>query len=204
MYLRTDEESEVANALRMAAHFTAELENDPALWRWIIIALHNAAQGMMVLSLRHGNGFLALTDECFKATIEAYNSDSPSPRQKLDTYLNLYSKVKSPNTGQVGGNKRFSPKETQGTSIKRLNSFRNEFSHFTPKGWSLELDGLPRICRDVIALISFLGWQTQNVFWHDEGARAESQTSAEAFVVAMDRLESHDAQRLLKNNDLTV
>ncbi len=194
MYLRTDEESEVANALRMAARLTAELEADPALWRWIIIALHNAAQGMMVLSLRHGNGFLALTDECFKGTMEAHNSNLPPP-QKLDTYLNLYAKVKSPNTGQVGGNKRFSPKGTQGTSIKRLNNFRNEFSHFTPKGWSLELDGLPRICRDVIALISFLGWQTQNVFWHDERARKESQTSAEAFVVAMNRLESYYAQQ---------
>lgn len=195
MYLRTDEESEVANALRMAARLTAELETDPALWRWIIIALHNAAQGMMVLSLRHGNGFLALTDECFKATMEAHNSHLPPPPQKLDTYLNLYAKVKSPNTGQVGGNKRFRPAGSQGTSIKCLNTFRNEFSHFTPKGWSLELDGLPRICRDVIALISFLGWQTQNVFWHDERARVESQRSAEAFVMAMNRLENHYGQQ---------
>jgi hypothetical protein len=193
MYLRIDEESEVANALRMAARLAAEVEADPALWRWIIIALHNAAQGMMVLSLRHGNDILTLSDECFKATMEAHDSNLPPPLQKLDTYLNLYAKVKSPNTGQVGGNKRFSPEGTQGTSIKRLNNLRNEFSHFTPKGWSLELNGLPGICRDVTALISFLGWQTQNVLWKDEQAREYSQTSADAFVVTMNPLERHYA-----------
>lgn len=195
MYLRTDEESEVANALRLAARLAAELEADPMLWRWIIIAIHNAAQGMMVLSLRHGNGFLALTDECFKATMEAHNNDSQHPPQKLDTYMNLYNKVKSPNTGQVGGNKRFVPSGTQGSSIKRLNSFRNEFSHFTPKGWSLELDGLPRICRDVASLISFLGWRTQNVFWHDDQAREEARVSTETFVLLMNRLERHYARQ---------
>ena len=55
MYLNTDEEAETANAVKMAAQFAERINEDPHLWRWSVIAMHNAAQGCMVLSLRHGN-----------------------------------------------------------------------------------------------------------------------------------------------------
>lgn len=191
MYLRTDEEAEAADAIKMAAHFAEGLEQDPRLWRWVIIALHNAAQGFMVLSLRHGNGLLALTDECFKQWMEAYENKTPYPVEKLDSYLNLYKKVKHTETGQIGGNQRFVAKGTEGRNIKRLNRLRNEFIHFTPKGWSLEIDGLPQICRDVSRLISFLGWETHNVFWHSEQSKAEAMAAHKQFTHAMHRLEQH-------------
>jgi hypothetical protein len=47
MYLRTDEEFETANAMEMATQFASSLAKDLHLWRWVIIALHNAAQGVM-------------------------------------------------------------------------------------------------------------------------------------------------------------
>ena len=198
MYLRTNEETEVANALRFAARLSSELQADPTYWRWIIVAVHNAAQGMMVLSLRHGNGFLTLTDECFKETLQAHKCNQTPPPQRLDTYLNLYKKVKSPNTGQIGSNKRFCPKATQGISIRRLNALRNDFSHFTPMHWSLELDGLPQICRDVLALISFLGWQTQNVHWHAEESPEVCQAATAELQLAMNRLDQHYAKQRVK------
>lgn len=75
MYLRTNEEFETANAMKMAAQFAEGLESDPYLWRWVIIALHSAAQGVMVLSLRHGNGLLALSDESYAAWMAAYEKN---------------------------------------------------------------------------------------------------------------------------------
>lgn len=194
MYLRTDEEAEAANAMEMAARFSDDLEHDARLWRWVIIALHNAAQGLMVLSLRHGNGLLGLKDECFKQWMEAHENQIPYPVEKLDSYLNLYRKVKDTETGQVCGNQRFVAKGAEGGHIKRLNSLRNEFIHFTPKGWSLEVDGLPQICRDVSRLISFLGWETHNVFWHSEQSKAEAMVAHKRFVNAMQRLEQHYAK----------
>ena len=196
MYLRTDEEAEAANAMQMAAHFAEELEGDPRLWRWVIIALHNAIQGAMVLSLRHGNGLLALTDECFKQWMEAHESQTPYPVEKLDSYLNLYKKVKHTKIGQIGGNQRFVAKGSEGKNIKRLNSLRNEFIHFTPKGWSLEIDGLPQICQDASRLVSFLGWETQNIFWYSEQSKAETLAAHERFSRAMQRLQKRYAQQI--------
>lgn len=191
MYLRTDEEAEAANAMQMAARFSDNLERDTRLWRWVIIALHNAAQGVMVLSLRHGNGLLALTEDCFKQWMEAHKNQTPYPEEKLDSYLNLYKKVKHTETGQIGGNKRFIARGTEGGHIKRLNTLRNEFIHFTPKGWSLEVNGLPQICLDVSRLISFLGWESSNVLWHSEQSKAEAMATHKQFVNAMQRLEQH-------------
>jgi hypothetical protein len=190
MYLRTDEEFEAANAMQMAAHFASSLSRDLHLWRWVIIALHNAAQGAMVLSLRHGNGLLALTDESYSAWMAAHQKGETPPTEKLDSYLNLYKKVKHKEWGQIGGNTRFVPTDSESGDIKRLNSLRNEFIHFTPKGWSLEVSGLPRISLAAARLISFLALETNNVFWHTVEARERLLTAHESFTKTMRELEA--------------
>lgn len=194
MYLRIDEEAEVANAMKMAAQFAAHVHEDPHLWRWIIIAMHNAAQGTMVLSLRHGNGLLALSDECYTAWMQAYEKHESPPPEKLDTYLGQYKKVKHSRWGQVGGNKRFVPTGCEGKDIKYLNSPRNEFIHFTPKGWSLELDGLPRICLSATRLNSFLAFETENVFWHSGESRRLTEQYLSTFSRLMNELNSRYAK----------
>ncbi|MDN5849405.1 MAG: hypothetical protein L0H63_07140 [Nitrococcus sp.] len=147
---------------------TDEEADDIYAWRWIVLSLHNAVQGFMVLSLRHGNGLLALSSRCFVAWMEAHESDGKYPKKELDTYLGLYKKVKSKETGAIGGNTPFVPKGSEGRSIRKLNALRKDFIHFTPKGWSLEVSGLPKIGIDCLRLIAFLGWETQNVFWHSQ------------------------------------
>lgn len=168
MYMRTDEEAEAVASLCMAARMAGEVSKDIYTWRWVVLALHNAVQGFMVLSLRHGNGLLAMSPKCFEAWMEAHESGAQYPREVLDTYLGLYKKVKSKYAGAVGGNTPFRPKGSEGRSIRKLNVLRNEFIHFTPKGWSLEVSGMPQIGIDCLRLIAFLGWETQNVFWHSQ------------------------------------
>ena len=176
MWLRTDEEQEAVEALRLASRMAEECAENDAAWRWVIIALHQAVQGFMVLSLRHGNGLLALSPDSFKAWMEAHDNGGPYPRgEKLDTYLGLYKKVKSKDLGTLGGNRRFEPRGSEGRGIRMLSKLRNEFIHFSPKGWSLELDGLPQICLDALRIVEFLGWETENIFWHEPSLRSSAQ-----------------------------
>jgi len=190
MYLHTDEELEAANAMQMAAQFASGLSTDLHLWRWVIIALHNAAQGAMVLSLRHGNGLLALTDKSYSAWMAAYEKGEKPPAEELDSYLNLYKKVKHKEWGQIRGNTRFAPAGSEGGDLKRLNSLRNEFIHFTPKGWSLEVGGLPRIALAAARLISFLALETNNVFWHTAEARERLLNAHDSFTKSMRELQA--------------
>ena len=172
MFLRTDEELEATEALRMAARMATECSTNAAAWRWLIISLHQVVQGFMVLSLRHGNGLLALCPDSFAECMEAHEKGGPYPRkEKLDSYLGLYKKVKSKKLGTLGSNRRFEPKGSEGRGIRMLSKLRNEFIHFTPKGWSLEIDGLPQICLDSLRIVEFLGWESENIYWHEQDCK---------------------------------
>jgi hypothetical protein len=61
----------------------------------------------------------------------------------------------------------FKPSGTQGRSVKKLNSFRNDFIHFVPKGWAIEASGLTQIVDDCLNIISFLAFDCGNVVWQE-------------------------------------
>ena len=87
--------------------------------------------------------------------------------EKLDNFLDLYKKIKKPSKMEFYiHSKPFKPSGAQGSSIKKLNSLRNDFVHFVPKSWSLEVTGLPQIFLDCLNIIDFLGWKWRNILWH--------------------------------------
>ena len=165
-FLRTSEHEEAVRSLEWAELQARGLETDPYLWKWVIIALHNATQGFMVLALWNGNGLLTLRPHVAEKWLKAYENGGPFPAEKLDDFLKLYAKVKDGNNFHTGGAGPFKPTSTADGSLELLNELRNEFTHFTPKGWSLELAGLPRMCLDALVLVEFLGWQSTAVTWY--------------------------------------
>lgn len=122
----------------------------------------------MVLALWNGNGLLALRDKIAAKWLLAYEKGGPYPVEKLDEFLNLYKKVKDKGNFHVVDAGPFVPGPTHDASFIRLNEYRNEFIHFTPKGWSLQLFGLPRVGLDALDLIQFFGWESTAVLWHKQ------------------------------------
>ena len=165
-YLRTDEHEEAVRSLEWAEIQARGLVGDPYLWKWVLIALHNAAQGFLVLALWDGNGLNTLQPRIAEKWLKAYENGGPFPAEKLDHFLNLYAKVKDSNNFHTVGAGPFIPGASSDWSLERLNEFRNTFTHFTPKGWSLELAGLPSICLDTLNLIQFLGWESTAITWY--------------------------------------
>lgn len=168
LWLRTDETEEAISALEMIAEAVPSLIADTYRWKWVIIITHNALQGFMVLALRHGNGLLALKDEIAAQWLKAYREGGEYPVEKLDNFLNLYKKVKSDRMLCYGHSKKFKATPDHNRSVKKLNELRNEFIHFVPKGWSLELTGLPEICIACLEVIEFLGWESGNIILYKE------------------------------------
>lgn len=159
----------------MASHFADKLAQDNYFWRWVIIALHSAVQGFMVLAFRNKNENAIYDKKSTKKLYEADNEGGTRPSDlKLDSYLNLYKKVKQ----QLG----FKPQNEIEKNIKELNERRNEFIHFTPKGWSLKVDGLPQICIDCAVLIEFLD---KDIFWQNLNYHEQSQMCCYTFKKQM-------------------
>ena len=171
-FIRTDEHEEAVRSIEWVAELMPRLPTDRYLWKWILVALHNAVQGYMVLALWDGNGLRALRDDIAAKWLRAHRSGTPYPIEKLDAFLHLYEKVKT----RRGAKAAFMPGATHDQSMRRLNTFRNDFIHFTPKGWSLEVSLLPPICHDTLDLIEFLGWRSPQVLWHKQshGRRGRS------------------------------
>jgi hypothetical protein len=51
MSLKTDTQSDAVASLRLAVDTMGRVGSDIALWKWVVISLHNAVQGFMVLAL---------------------------------------------------------------------------------------------------------------------------------------------------------
>lgn len=187
-YLRTDEQEEAVRSLEWAELQARTLAADAYAWKWVLIALHNAVQGFMVLALWNGNGLLALRPKVSKKWMDAYESGGQFPAEKLDEFLNLYLKVKDPNNFHTVGAGPFVPTGKHDQSMNYLNEFRNMFTHFTPKGWSLQLAGLPRICLDTLEVMNFLGLQSTAVLWYKPARRARAERALKRMTKTLLRL----------------
>ncbi len=160
-YLRVDEREDAINALEHAVEISLTLEDKPLNWKWVIVAIHNALQGALVCTLSGTHSTGALSDKSMKGMREWFEAsrtdpDAPYPIEWLATPLKLYERAKDPAYMQEFGGLPLRTSQEQDNDVKRLNNLRIEFIHFTPKGWSIESIGLPRIILNATAIIEML------------------------------------------------
>lgn len=164
IWLRTDERQDALASLKLFIESVSKTKSDISYWKWAIISLHSATQSIMAFHLSFGNNLLVMSQEDAEAWLSAHESGGNYPETKMDNFLNLYKKIKKHDV--VGF--KFIPEAQQGRSIKTLNRLRNEFVHFMPKGWSLELSGIDEICFDCLQIIKKLSSGPLKNRWEDE------------------------------------
>ena len=167
IWFHTDEKEDAIAAMAMFAESSSRLLDDEKYWKWAVISLHNVFQSVMVIFLRIGDDFLLMRQEDAEAWLAAHENGEPYPETKMDSFMNLYGKMKKTPRGGY----KFKPKGQQGSSIKKLNMFRNQFIHFMPMGWSIEMSGMPSICIDCLDIIKELEENFLCVRWSDEEQR---------------------------------
>lgn len=190
-YLRTNEREEAVRSLEFAELQARSIASDGYQWKWALIALHNATQGFMVLALWNGNGLLSMSPKSAEKWMAAYEAGKPFPRVTLDRFLNLYSKVKDESNFHYLGSTPFRPGTSHDASFRHLNDFRNEFIHFTPKGWSLMLPGLPNMALDVLDLIEHFGWQSSSILWHERALLVRAKWAVRRLRRTLIALQTH-------------
>ena len=166
-YLNTNHWVDAVASLETAQEFCSRVTLDEAYWKWALIAVHSGVQGFMVLALEHGNALLAMKNDIAARWLKAHNAGAPYPEEKMDFFLNLYEKVKSDAVCRYVESKKFVPGPSHDYSMKKLNELQNNFIHFLPKVWSVELVGLPAVCLECLEIAHFLGWESGTILWHD-------------------------------------
>lgn len=175
--MRTDEYVDTEASLRKVAELAPRVEGDPREWKWLLIAVHSATQGMFVLSLSRANGLLTLKSSHAAAWLKAYEMGGKWPEKiDLDYFLELYNKVKK-HSSSAGV---FTTDHDD--AMRRLNDLRNGFIHFGRQGWSIELAVLPTICRRAFEVVDALGWKCDFVYW---GTQAQSKRARRSIRIAL-------------------
>ena len=150
-YYSTNEDEEAVAALEAVAFFLDCARSSDPMWRWAIVALHSAAQGMMVAALKGTDGVGVLRDGDVKkkhtawekarkasaagdaAAADAAQLEALFGASKLAEFHVLYKRVKEDAwMGQYATSRRFQPRATDDNCLTCLNGLRNEFIHFKP------------------------------------------------------------------------
>jgi len=191
-YLKTDDLNEAVRDLEMVRRFLEKLNSEIYYWKWVILALHSSLQGFMVAALKGSSGLNVLTDKSAEGWLKAHQADLRTfPRLKLDTFLNLYEKMKTDKILMYHGSKKFVSTEEQDRSVKKLNSRRNDYIHFKPMRRIIYTAGLPQDAKECLSVIKFLALDSGNI-WFMKGY---SSNKIEQLIKRIDRVLDELAMR---------
>ena len=156
-WLQTDEKEDLITSLVMLELALDQTAKDIAAWKWAVIATHSALQSAIACHFTSlGNHFLVAKQDDAEAWLKSHENGTSYPEMMMESFLNLYYKLKY---NEILGFK-FVPHGTQGRSVKMINIFRNKFVHFLPKDWSIEVSGLPNMCKDCLNVIQEINEHT--------------------------------------------
>lgn len=166
-WISTDEAEDVAGSVRHAIRCFAVVNQDEQAWKWIMLALHSALQGACVCHLvttAPPIGIVCNVDE-WLAYYEQQRNDPNAirPKTRLMTLPDLLKATRKDHSAGDRSNTHGIPISDQEYQwIKRLHDeIRNQFVHFQPQGWSIEVSGLhsfAKVAARIIGDIEELGY----------------------------------------------
>ncbi|MBC6445280.1 MAG: hypothetical protein GDA50_07640 [Alphaproteobacteria bacterium GM202ARS2] len=179
-WLRIDERTDVLASLSLCLKTLDMVTDEPAQWKWAILSIHNALQGAMVCHLSGTADVGALTDKCAKEWWSWHDRDGRGKIKRIDTGIGalgiqearfasktdhppdeiladtktLFKRLyKADKRVEGGAGAELIVDETSRRSFYRLHDLRRNFAHFTPKAWSIEIDGLPQIFEHMLGIL---------------------------------------------------
>jgi hypothetical protein len=190
VWISTDEAEDVAGSIRHVLRAAQSISDDPQAWKWVALSLHSAIQGACVCHLTtSATPIGAVTKRNAKEWLAYFedNRTNPSakpPRSHLMALPALLKSVRKPNSAGDRSN-------AVGVSISDLElawlcrfhqDIRNQFVHFEPMGWSIEVSGVPELAKLISRIIRQmleLGYAFRHL---DTSRRAELDQNLETLV----------------------
>ncbi len=153
-WMRYDEQTNALDYLEKCYHFIKTVDKERQNWKWVIITLHSAIYGFAISACRGTN-----SDSVIQRTKRGH--------ERLIDFDEALKRCQDPNWMRVNIDyKYYRLSNQQKESIRILHKvFRNNFEHFTPKSWSIEIHDMPTMildCFDVVknlVVYSDVGWR---------------------------------------------
>jgi len=150
-FLRLSEEENSFDYLKKAYNYILETEKDVTAWKWVIVSLYDALYGFAICALK-GTNPDRVTYQTKKGEVRLISFDEALKRCQDSSWMRMTTL-----------SKHLQLSNQQEKSIRQLQkTFRNNFVHYIPKGWSIEIHGMPKIAIDVLEIVRFLALDTGN------------------------------------------
>lgn len=149
-WLRLTEEMNALDYLHKAYYFIQQTGKEKINWKWVAISLFGALYGFAICACRGTDSSSVL--------VKTKKGD------KLISFSEALKRCQDPKCMKMTiMSKHLELLEQQKESIRKLkNVFRNNFEHYAPMGWSIEIHIFPKITLDVLEVIRFLALDTGN------------------------------------------
>lgn len=177
-WIQTDEAEDVAGSIRHALLCAGLVAEDPQAWKWAALALHSALQGACVCHLTTSFAPVGAVTSRNAAEWISYveqtriNPAAEPPRPHLLGLPDLLKAVRKPNSaGDRSNDAGIAISDAELAWLRRFHdAVRNQFVHFEPMGWSLEVSGIPEIGTLIARIVNDIlnvgyGFRHQNRTW---------------------------------------
>lgn len=196
-WINTNEAEDVAGSIRHVLRTAQFTQADPMAYKWVLLALHSALQGACVCHLTTTAQLLgAITQRNAGEWIDFFEKSRTDPSAKLPkTYLMaLPDLLKAVRKKRSAGDQRDeSAVEISDEELRLLTHFndniRNQFVHFEPMGWSIEITGVGGLAKLIVRIIGRIldiGWAFRHA---DDDQRLELQAHLKS-LAAIDWLKT--------------
>ena len=160
-WLRTDEVEDVAGSIRHAMRALEIVNEDPQAWKWVLLALHSALQGACVCHLTTSASPVGIVSDRNAAEWLTYfeeqrtNPQAKPPKTHIKTLPELLKDVRKPHSAGDRSNVSGVPiTDSEMGWLRRFHEdIRNQFIHFAPMGWSIEVSGVPEIAALIARIV---------------------------------------------------
>lgn len=150
-YLRFTEEINALDYLEKSYHFIRRVNKDKYAWKWVVLSLHGALYGFAICACR-GTSNLVVVKENKRGIKRLINFDEALENCQNPKIMRM-----------LTDSKWLVLTESQKESIWQLKKhLRNNFEHYQPMSWAIEIHGLPNIAIDILAIIRFLALDAGN------------------------------------------
>ena len=161
-WISTDEAEDVAGSIRQAIRCFALVNEDEQAWKWAMLALHSALQGACVCHLVTSQPPIGIVSEKSAGKWIAYkedrrsNPDAARPQTRVMPLPDLLNAARKPHSaGDQTNPNGIAISDEEFRWLKRLHGeIRNQFVHFEPMGWAVEVSGLPEFARVVARIVT--------------------------------------------------
>lgn len=204
-FIRTDEHQDVLASLEQCAFSLAQVRRSERAWKWVILSLHSALQGAMACHLSGTEQLGALekrsvenwhqwNEKCIQDDAE----DSGDPRRKrlarerLADTNELFRRLHCSEARiEDGCGRVISITDQQRASFQLLHDRRNEFTHFSPKSWIIDLCSIKQAIEDVLNVLCLIaddGWPFRHMAEQDWSILRSKIEEIRREVDAIDRI----------------